>query len=122
MIKYSHKENPSVEDYWTYCVQHQIPHIEIVLKGRDYVTVSYDLLPCLSFDKLPGDVSENIVKIYEAYVEFFKIPKDKFGYSGGPNSFGIAVRREHSEFIAERLFDYLTDYVKRNKISMADEI
>ena len=120
MIKYSHKDNPAIANYWDYCTKYQIPHIEIISQSRDYITISYDLLACLPFDNLKGDVSENIVKIYEAYSDFFKIPKDKFSYAGGSTVLGIVVRKEHSEFIANRLFDYLSEYVSKNKTPMAE--
>ncbi len=121
IIKFSHKDKPAIDDYWTYCERNQIPFIQIISKGSDYDSISYDLLPCIPFDKLNGDVSENIVKIYEAYADFFKIPDTKFDYSGGSIALGIVVHKKHSEFIADQLFDYLLAYVKKNRISMAKE-
>jgi len=116
MIKFSNRKNLAIEDYWSYCRQHQIPHIVIIPVGRDYVNISYDLLPSIPFAKLKGDILDKMIKIYESYVAFFKIPKTKYHLAGGEIALGVVIRKEHSEFIANQLFDYLTDYVKNNKI------
>ena len=99
MIKFSHLNKPAVEDYWAYCNQHEIPHIEIIAKSRDYVRISYDLLPCLPSHKLEDDLLDNVIKIYKAYSVFFKLPKARFDFSGGYIALGIVVKKEHSEFI-----------------------
>jgi hypothetical protein len=114
-IKVSHKERPSVEDYWSYCNEHQCPHIKISSKGRDYATIAYDLLPCLNFHQLSGDVSEPIVKMYEAYIEFFQVPKTKFEYAGGSINLVITVHKEHAEFIADRQSTDLQNRARRER-------
>ena len=120
MIKFSYSEKPVIEDYWAYCGQNQIPHIEIVSLSRDYVNISYDLLCCLPFHKLKGNILDRIIKIYEGYCDFFKIPKSKINYAGGEIALGFVVRKEHSEFIANQLFDYLLEYVTKNKILISE--
>jgi len=118
MIKYSYKNNPAIENYWEYCCKHEIPHIEISIIDEDYAIISYDLLPCLPFEKLKSGLTDSITKLYEAYADFFKLPAEKFTLAGGSIALGITVYTKHCEFISEQLFDYLADYVANNKYSV----
>lgn len=121
MIKFSNRAKPATENYWSYCGQHQIPYIEIIPVSRDYVNISYDLLSCLPFHKLKGEVLDRVMKIYEGYCDFFKLPKNRISLAGGDIAFGFVVKKEHSEFIANQLFDFLSDFVSKNKILVTED-
>lgn len=116
MIKFSHRNKPIIENYWSYCEKHQIPHIEIISISRDYVNITYDLLTCLPSHKLKGEIVERVIKIYQGYCDFFKIPKSRINLAGGEITLGFVVRKEHSEFIAIQLFDFALEFVIKNKI------
>ncbi len=118
MIKFIHKNLPDVGNHWNYCLLNEIPHIEIIPKSRDYAMISYDLFPCISNSnhKLKTDVSENVINIYRAYADFYSLPKERFMLAGGPIALGFTVRRAHAEPIALQLFDYLANFIKKNKI------
>ncbi len=118
MKKYIFIEENTVNNHWQYCVQHQIPHIELSNIDEDYVNISYDLLPCIPFDKLKSGLMDRIIKIYDGYIDFFQLPKDKFSYVGGVNNLELTIYKINSEYIATQLFDYLSDYVEKNKISL----
>lgn len=120
MIKYIFKNEAPMNNYWEYCCQHKIPHIEITILDEDYVNISFDLLPCLPFEKLKGDLVDRMLKIYEAYADFYRLPPDLFSFVGGSIALGATVYYEHSEMISEQLFDYLSEYVEENKYPITD--
>ena len=117
MIKYIHSDK--IEDsnkHWQYCMKNFIPHIVVSQNDNSYSNISYDLLPCLQeLYYLNGDVSDNILKMYDSYIDFFQIPENKLNACGGQANLGFDVKTEHTDFISEKLFDYLCDYVKNNR-------
>jgi hypothetical protein len=115
MIKYSFKHQAAIENYWGYCCELQIPHIEITIIDEEYVNISFDLLPCLPADRLKGDLPDCMLKIYDAYSHFYRLPPDRFSFIGGSNALGATVLSRHAEPVSEQLFDFLLDYVRKNK-------
>jgi hypothetical protein len=101
MIKYSFKHQPAVENYWGYCCEIQIPHIEISIIDEDYVNISFDLLPCLPLEKLRGDLPDRMLKIYEAYVAFYRLPPDVFSFTDASNALGAKVYIKYCELISD---------------------
>lgn len=115
-FSFAYKEKPSVENYWEYCIDREIPFIEISPIDEEYVNISYDLLPCLPYEKLKGDLLDEIVTIYKSYFTFFNLPMDKFKLIGNSIALIIAVKKEHHEIIANQLYEFLLHYLKENKV------
>lgn len=115
MIKYSFRNKPVIENYWEYCCSNRIPHIEIVPIDRIYVNISYDILSFLPYHNTKLDLIDRVKKLYEAYCDFFKLSKNRQSIAGGDLALGFVVKKEHSEYIASHLYDYLIEYVKKYK-------
>jgi uncharacterized protein (UPF0297 family) len=53
--------------------------------------------------------ANEIVQIYKAYLNSFKLSGDKYYAGGGENAFGFVVKSEHAQIAAELLFNYLLE-------------
>ena len=117
-ISFTYKNNPVIENYWEYCVMKEIPFIEISPIDENYVSISYDLLPCLQNEKLEGDLLNEISIIYKSYFIFFNLPKNRFKLIGNSIALLISVKKEHHEKIALQLNEFLINFLRENKVSI----
>ncbi len=114
MPKFYIKGSPVAKGYWEYCVNNDVPMIEVI-HGRKYSKVNYDIYPMLSFHEIDEALLDEVKSIYNAYGKFFSLPSSHFAAVGGYSALIITVYKEHAEFIAEHLFDFLCIYVRMNR-------
>lgn len=117
MKKYMTDKKEDYNNHWAYCIQNDFPFIRIIPKIK-YSKVEYDISTMTDLYKMEKEPSEFFVQLYESYVEFFKLPKDKMCCAGGESSLIFTVHKAHATIFAEQLFDYLIDYVKKNRKSL----
>ena len=100
--------------HWNYCVKNDIPFIRII-PATKFAKVEFDISTMLDFFEISSHPAEFFIKLYECYVEFFKLPKDKLSCAGGSNNLIFTLYKEHAEIFANQLFDYLYDYTKSHR-------
>ncbi|WP_312948949.1 hypothetical protein [Superficieibacter sp.] len=109
MIKFVYK-NRNNHTHWDRCEKGHAPFIELSNVNDMYVNIFYDVT---NYRLDQEQTSEDIKKIYLAYLEFFSLSEpfidDLFAQYYFLN---LIVRREHAEFIAGRLYDYLLGKIK----------
>ena len=114
MTKFYIKGKPEANGYWEYCCKNDIPMVEVI-HGRKYSKVNYDIYSMLRFHELDEDLLDEMNSIYTAYAKFFALPSERNAAVGGYSALIVTVYKEHAEFIANQLFDYLTTYVRNNR-------
>lgn len=103
-IKFTY-ENASDSDHWEYCQKHKIPFILIKSVGKNKSEIFYDITD-LNIDL--HTISQKIKTIFQAYHSFFFLSENlEEKYENQPYFFTFPVQKEHSECIANQLFDFL---------------
>lgn len=100
--------------YWNYCKINDIPYI-VVNNELVYSNIEYDLFAMYEGYKPKAFPHKFIVKLYENYCELFHLPDPKLMLAGGNKNLIFTVFKDHSDFIANTLFDYLDDFVKKSR-------
>ena len=114
MNKFTIDKTNNYSEHWHYCKQNDVPFIRII-PAIKYSRIEYDFFDMLEFYTLTKSPLKFIVKLYKNYGEFFSLPPDKISSVGGDKSLIFTVYKEHGEFIAIKLFDYLDKFVKENR-------
>ena len=114
MLKFIIDKKSEYNEHWNYCVKHDIPFVRII-PATIYAKIEFDVFCMLAFYKLTKYPAEFLITLYECYAEFFKLPNNKLSCTGGSNNLIFTIYKEHSEFFASQLFDYLNDFVKANR-------
>ena len=114
MNKFTIDRTNNYTKHWNYCKKNDIPFVRII-PATKYSKIEYDFFDMLEFYELTKSPLKFMIKFYKNYVEFFDLPKDKISSIGGEKSLIFTVHKEHSEFIANKLFDYLDKFVKENR-------
>lgn len=105
MNKFVYKNTSSFSKHWEFCNERKYPFISISDVDKEYSEIFYDIT---NISNNLEEISESIKEIFSAYSRFFYIPGyilEK--YSSQYYYFTFPVKKEHSEFIANQLFDYL---------------
>ncbi|BDR57643.1 hypothetical protein [Xylocopilactobacillus apicola] len=104
-MKYVYSDDRRKDQYWKECEKEHSPFIELRRTSSEYINVFYDVT---NYQIDLDEISNNIKRFYTAYVEFFMIDPsvykelyDQYYF------FNLVVKIEHSEFLAEKLYDYL---------------
>lgn len=114
-MKYIVEDKHDYNEHWSYCIKNDIPFIRII-PAKKYSKIEFDIFCMLNFHELKKTPSEFLINLYKCYAEFFRLPLNKFEYAGGSNNLIFTILKEHSEYFASQLFDYLNDFVKTNRI------
>ena len=100
-----------VQEFWKICQKKHWPLITIEQTGKDYSEVSYDIT---DFKVDLYEVSEDIKRIYTAYINFFLIPySDVSDMFESYYCFTIKVLNAHREFVGEGLHYFLLNKINR---------
>lgn len=104
-MKFTYKNSKDQKTHWYNCEKNKDPYIEISEYNELYMQIFYDIS---NYKVDLEDISESVKTIYKSYVEFILIPFidvefifDQYYF------FNIIVKREHAEFIADKLFNFL---------------
>lgn len=103
--KYINENISSPTEHWEYCQRYKIPYISVKSAGKNKAEIFYDITD------LPVDlqeISEKVRTFYKAYHSFFLL-NEYFGkkYEDNTYFFTFVVLSEHSNCIANQLFDFL---------------
>lgn len=139
-VKYPSEEQNN--RYFAYCGKWMIPIIQITKgeKGNDLISI--DLIQ-MNNEKLINNTLEEfeacserlkkvpdllcpLVEFYHLYFKLLNIPSDRFSWCGGSGAIGFQVLPEHSEMIANCLFDYVVkmrdDFYKKEGVDLSKQI
>ena len=97
--------NPADSSHYDYCARHRYPVITITNLDAEHCILFYDIT------ERDGDlaaISAAMRPITEAYAELFALPTHiRSRFADQSYYFNLPVRREHAEYAADALFDYL---------------
>lgn len=97
--------NSADSEHYDYCARHRNPVIVIANLDAEHCALFYDIT------ERDGDittVSAAVRRIAEAYAELYDLPAHiREHFADQCYYFNLPVRREHAEYAAEALFDYL---------------
>lgn len=116
MKKYVIDKKEDKNTHWEYCEENDIPYI-VIYPAKKFSKIEFDVYTMFGFHKPTSHPSDSIIEIYKSYCLLFNFPDDKMSCIGGSNNLIFVVFEEHSEFIANQLFDYLYNFVKSNRKS-----
>lgn len=106
VVKYITNNGITNETHWSYCKENKIPYIEISEHSAGWSNVSYDLFHCNIPDPSGEKILDVMTGIYQSFQIFLRIPEETALFDGGSRHGKITVRKEHSEFIAENMYDF----------------
>ncbi len=97
--------NSADNEHYDYCARHRYPVIVIGNLDAEHCTLFYDIT---ERDCDLQTVSTAVRQIAEAYAELYGLPADiRAHFADQCYYFNLPMRREHAEYAAEALFDYL---------------
>ena len=103
--KFVLENSPLTSQHWDYCDEEKLPFITIASLNKDYNEIFYDITN-ISNDL--ENISESVKEIFWAYNKFFNIPENiTEPYNGQHYYFRFPILKEHTEFIANQLFEFL---------------
>lgn len=107
-IKYIHETDAATE-HWEYCQRYKIPYVSVKNIGKNKAEIFYDIT------ELPVDlqsISEKVKTLFNAYQSFFLLD-EYFGrnYQDQYYFFSFPILAEHSQCIANQLFDFLMNEI-----------
>jgi len=109
-MKFIHNDNKKKDDHWKQCEKLHAPFIVISKFNDEYMNIFYDIS---NYNTNLDEISNDIKKLYFSYVEFFMLSDLSLEYIYDQYYFfNIIVKNEHSEFIADKLYDYLLARIK----------
>lgn len=104
-MKFIYKDSKQKDSHWKRCEKLNAPFIEISRINHEYMNVFYDVT---NYHIDLDEISNDIKNIYSSYVSFFMCAHPAIDdLDTQYYFFNLAVKREHAEFIAEKLYDYL---------------
>ncbi|AXO85287.1 TPA: hypothetical protein NY502_003672 [Escherichia coli] len=103
-MKYTWK-GENERTHWQRCEKSNAPFICLSIINKNYANLFYDVTSyCVDLE----NISNEILEIYSAYVRVFILPEHFINEIAAQYYvMNVIVRREHAEFIAEILYDYL---------------
>lgn len=104
-MKFTYKKNTNDNSHWLWCEKNKAPYISIEDLDAKYSRIFFDVT---NFNIPLETVSNSLRKIYEAYLDFFLI-SNTHAYAALDDYylFSLVVKKDHAEYAAERLFDYI---------------
>ena len=99
----------TANEYLKLCRERKEPYLVIRSDQapKGYRHIEYDLSTASPWSKRFEPILEDLESIYRSYVKFFRLDDDVWSFAGGSMSAGFVVKKEHAEFIAKQLIDYL---------------
>ncbi|MBF8720931.1 hypothetical protein [Pseudomonas guariconensis] len=108
-MNFTFRTSTTQKAHWEACEKRHVPYIEISDVNERYQNIFYDVT------NLPGDleqISEDVKKLYSAYIEFCLIPRSDVEYLFDQYYFfNLAVKSEHAQGLAQQLFVYLCEKI-----------
>ena len=105
MNKFVYKNSSLASQHWELCNKEKLPFITINSLDKYYSEIFYDIT---DINNNLEEISEFVKEIFSFYNKFFCMPgyitekyNDQYYY------FEFPVQKDHAEFIANQLFDYL---------------
>ena len=97
--------NSADSEHYDYCARHRYPVIILANLDAEHCTLLYDIT---ERDCDIAIVSAAVRRIAEAYAELYDLPAHiRECFADQTYYFNVPVRREHAEYAADALFDYL---------------
>lgn len=110
-MSFTYRDSKMQKAHWEQCEERHVPYIEISDGRKHYKKIFYDVT------NLPinlEQVSEDVKRLYRAYVDFYLIPADDVEQLFDEYYFfNLLVKVEHADTIAEQLFIYLCDRLEK---------
>ncbi|HBE6258982.1 hypothetical protein ACU6R3_02330 [Escherichia coli] len=108
-MKYTWK-GENERTHWQQCEKSNAPFICLSIINKKYANLFYDMT---NYYVVLENISNEIREIYSAYVRAFILPEHFINELAAQYyAMNILVRREHAEFIADVLYDYLLKKIK----------
>lgn len=103
-MKYTWK-GENERTHWQLCEKLNAPFICLSIINKKYANLFYGVTNyCVDLE----NISNEILEIYSAYARVFILPEHFINEIAAQYYvMNVIVRREHAEFIAEILYDYL---------------
>lgn len=104
-MKFVDRDSEFRSNHWSFCEKGRLPYIEVSDSGRGYRRIFFDVT---NYDVDLEEISNQIQSFYKAYVDFFMLPAGDVRECFEQHYFfSMLVRSEHSDFIANGLYDLL---------------
>jgi len=112
----THEEDmESIYDEWEYfddCIKEKVPFIMIQRLDETYSEIQYMFRHIPASQEVLDKIHEDIGKMYEASLEFLRIPAEKSSFTPTDQSGRFTVRKEQEEFFANEIRCYLLQILK----------
>lgn len=110
MMKYIYEKDPGSAEHWKVCEERKHPYIVVSNLNGEFDNIFFDVTNYpMNLDKL----SNKFKKMYSVYVEFFRLNHQvTIELNEQYYFFNLRVKKEHTNFIANNLFDYLAEQIK----------
>lgn len=114
-MKFTYRNDLNNDLHWQFCEKNHAPFIELSVVNDVYTNIFYDIT---NYQVSLEAISDDIKELYASYLRFFMISDPILQESYDQiYFFNLIVKRDHAEFLAEQLFDYLVfklDYFRGN--------
>ncbi|MWP47743.1 hypothetical protein [Gilliamella sp. Pas-s27] len=104
-MKFIYKNDETKDLHWKLCEKNHFPFIELNNINDEYINIFYDIT---NYHISLEEISDDIKDLYSTYIKFCMLSDpiiqetyDQYYF------FNLIVKREHAEFLAEKLYDYL---------------
>ena len=105
------KNNDINSEHWIYCEKNKFPFIQINRLNALYSEIFFDITNLYNSEEIKSIINTKLRSIYISYCDFFNVDYSICSdYIDNEYFFQFAVFIEHSEFIASRLYDFLSFY------------
>ena len=104
-MKFIYKESEEKDLHWIHCEKYNAPFIEVSRINNEFMNIFYDIT---NYKVDLDHISKEVKDIYISYTKFFMLSNPIINNSYDQYYFfNLAVKCEHTKFIAEQLHDYL---------------
>lgn len=104
-MKYIYSDDKAKDAHWDFCEKNHVPFIQLSNINKEYINIFFDIT---NYNISLEAISDDIKKLYSAYIEFCMLSDtlihdlyDQYYF------FNLIVKREHANFLAENLYNYL---------------
>lgn len=104
-------------EYFDDCIKEKVPFIMIQRLDEIYSEIQYNYGHIPASQEVLDKIHEDIGKMYEAQLEFLRIPVEKSSFTPTDQSGKFTVRKVQEDFFSSELRSYLLQILKNGTVS-----
>lgn len=104
-------------EYYDDCIKEKVPFIMIQRLDETYSEIQYNYGHIPASQEVLDKIHEDISKMYDAQLEFLRIPAEKSSFTPNDQSGKFTVRKEQEDFFSSELRSYLPQILKNETVS-----